>query len=570
MGCALASCRRYKLPQVGPQFLTAPAQFREGCNGHSQSAVLSACDRGGRWEVALDLLSQFQAERLEVGLVVYNAAIAGCKRAGQWQLALSELEPNTITKTSTISACALGIQWARALELIESNLISCNAAAGACGKERSFERDAASYSIACGALGEASQWPQVFNLQPKMLFQTPGLRGKFSLHVSRSESTGVSHVHTALRCCYSAMRLNALLGLGGLAGRKSEKPPEAKRHKRLDVLESLGIDQNARGHPATSSSSSKKAVQSLSGSSSDKEELRKWLAGGDVGTSAEPDVAAPLPAAAENAADEAEADAGVDSATPSAGTEPVNSPRPVINWREAFSKAQDRWDVVEGGARCYYHHSDKGLFFEWDQQTGVLFQYFFGTDEARSVPVGDDDLPERGAIWSSECPDTHAEVWEVLPLPPTDPRAKADLDMPSMASAGQTSESASEMPPPHTKKRKKTLPPVPVMSAAPGGPAVPADDDDDDDLRLPDEAEQTGPVLGCEGPPAPAPTASPIRAEVDEDEEEEEGAQVGSFVLDEDEEAADLASEDCALPAAPADKAEPSAADLDLDMFAGM
>ena len=50
MGCALASCRRYKLPQVGPQFLTAPAQFREGCNGHSQSAVLSACDRGGRWE----------------------------------------------------------------------------------------------------------------------------------------------------------------------------------------------------------------------------------------------------------------------------------------------------------------------------------------------------------------------------------------------------------------------------------------------------------------------------------------------------------------------------------------
>ena len=281
-----------------------------------------------------------------------------------------------------------------------------------------------------------------------------------------------------------------------------------------------------------------------------------------LGSSAERDAAAPLPAAAENAADEAEADAGVDSATPSAGAEPVNSPRPVINWREAFSKAQDRWDVVEGGARCYYHHSDKGLFFEWDQQTGVLFQYFFGTDEARSVPVGDDDLPERGAIWSSECPDTHAEVWEVLPLPPTDPRAKADLDMPSTASA-------SEMPPPHTKKRKKTLPPVPVMSAVSGGPAVPADDDDDDDLRLPEEAEHTGPVLGCEGPPAPAPTASSIRAEEEVDEEEEE-APVGSFVLDEDEEAADLASEDCALPAAPVDKAEPSAADLDLDMFAGM
>jgi len=362
------------------------------------------------------------------------------------------------------------------------------------------------------------------------------------------------------------MRLNALLGLGGLGGRKSEKP-EAKRHKRLDVLESLGIDQNARGHPATpSSSSAKKAVQSLSGSSSDKEELRKWLAGEDVATGhasdkdpaagAEPDAAAP------DAADEVEADAAVDSATPAAATEPVKSPRPVINWREAFSKAQDRWDVVEDGARCYYHHSDKGLFFEWDQQTGVLFQYFFGTGEARSVPVGDDDLPERGPIWSSECPETHAEVWEVLPLPPTDPRAKADLDMPS-TEGGQTSESA-EMPPPPVKKRKKTLPPVPVMaSAAPAGPAD--GDDDDDDLQLPAEAEPATPVLGCEGPP-PAPSSSSVSAQPEEEEELE--GQVGSFVLDEDEEAADLASEDCALPAAPADKAEPSAADLDLDMFA--
>ncbi|CAE7873653.1 AIP3 [Symbiodinium microadriaticum] len=362
----------------------------------------------------------------------------------------------------------------------------------------------------------------------------------------------------------------------GYRGRKSEKPPEAKRHKRLDVLESLGIDQNARGHPATpSSSSAKTAVQSLSGSSSDKEELRKWLAGEDVAghaldkdpaAGAEPDAAAPLPAAqnaAENAAEADAAAAAVDSATPSAATEPVKSPRPVINWREAFSKAQDRWDVVEGGARCYYHHSDKGLFFEWDQQTGVLFQYFFGAGEARSVPVGDDDLPERGPIWSSECPDTHAEVWEVLPLPPTDPRAKADLDMPS-TQGGQTSESA-EMPPP--KKRKKTLPPVPVMAAAPAGPAD--GDDDDDDPRLPEEAEPTVPVLGCEGPPAAAPSSSSVSAEPEEEEEELEG-QVGSFVLDEDEEAADLASEDCALPAAPADKAEPSAADLDLDMFADM
>ena len=27
--------------------------------------------------------------------------------------------------------------------------------------------------------------------------------------------------------------------------------------------------------------------------------------------------------------------------------------------------------MVEDGARCYYHHSDKGLFFEWVRRFGV-------------------------------------------------------------------------------------------------------------------------------------------------------------------------------------------------------
>ncbi|CAE7552893.1 unnamed protein product, partial [Symbiodinium natans] len=124
----------------------------------------------------------------------------------------------------------------------------------------------------------------------------------------------------------------------------------------------------------------------------------------------------------------------------------------------------------------------------------------------------------------------------------------------------------------------KVLPPVPVMVAAPPPPGDDDDDDDDDDLRLPGEAQpmlimeaQPMPIMGCEGPPQSLPASSLFSArEWEEEEEAEENDIAGSFVLDEDEEAGDLASEDCALPAAPADKAEPSAADLDLDMFADM
>ena len=324
-----------------------------------------------------------------------------------------------------------------------------------------------------------------------------------------------------------AMRLNSLLGLGGL-GRKSEKPAESKRHKRLDVLESLGVGQSATGQKPTTRSSARDAVQSLSGSSSDKEELRKWLAGEDTASSAAADVPAPSPAEDAQADAPAEAqDAAASDAVPenlphATAAEPQSAtvemdtkavPRPLINWREAFTKAKDQWAVAEGGARCFYHLSDKGLFFEWDQQAGLLFQYFFGNGEERSVPVGDDELPERGPIWSSECPDTHSEVWEVLPLPPTDPSAKVTdaivqedlqtLQTPS-AAGGESPKEAEEAAPPPSKKRKKPLPPVPVMA-----PASTADgDDDDDDLRLPGDAEPIPAVLGCEGPPAQSSSSS--------------------------------------------------------------
>ncbi|CAK9057739.1 unnamed protein product, partial [Durusdinium trenchii] len=172
------------------------------------------------------------------------------------------------------------------------------------------------------------------------------------------------------------MRLNSLLGLG-LA--KADKEP--KRQKRSDVLDSLGLGTKAPQAPK----------KDPGAKCSPDEEMRRWLQ----------DEVAP---------EEGKAD----------GVEPAHSseqtPERLPEWQLAFAKAKDRWDST--GERCFYHHSENNLYFEWDQGAGLLFQYF--VEEVAS----NQRLPERAPIWSAECPETHAEVWEVLPLPPTDPNAQ--------------------------------------------------------------------------------------------------------------------------------------------------
>lgn len=380
------------------------------------------------------------------------------------------------------------------------------------------------------------------------------------------------------------MRLSRPNGLGGLGLRSCSgdtDKPAAKRQKRADVLGSLGLDLKptggsslaGRGSPSSSKSLAN-AVSGLSGSDSDKEALRQWLSGEE-----------PKPQK-ESLPDTAQSEKATQMTAEESSECPTPSGKLDDAWRQAFHNATDRWDVDEQSLQGFYFDSEQGLYFEWDQKQGILYQYFFeaGTgSEARTVHASEGGLPERAPVWSADCPETHAEVWDCLPLPPTDPAAMAREEeqaatesTPELSSASTTTAESQASdnkpepltasclpPPPVTKKR----PPVPAMAAM---STVAASAQGNAGPQLPDETDFDVPgpaVLGC-ALPASSSGSTYSRELEDEDDQIDDGSRPP--ILDDDEDIADLAAEDCALPQAPAERAQPSATDLDLDIFGGL
>ncbi|CAJ1339702.1 unnamed protein product, partial [Effrenium voratum] len=117
------------------------------------SAGISACEKaGGRWQVALALLSQIESSGLELSSISVGAAISACEKAGQWQAAcavldgflLRALQLDTVPFSAAIAATARSAQWRAAQQLLRemdrrvlckdtvacTAAISCFAAAG--------------------------------------------------------------------------------------------------------------------------------------------------------------------------------------------------------------------------------------------------------------------------------------------------------------------------------------------------------------------------------------------------------------------------------------------------------
>eukprot|EP00397_Hematodinium_sp_SG-2012_P036127 GEMP01038962.1.p1 GENE.GEMP01038962.1~~GEMP01038962.1.p1 ORF type:complete len:471 (+),score=112.79 GEMP01038962.1:145-1557(+) len=84
---------------------------------------------------------------------------------------------------------------------------------------------------------------------------------------------------------------------------------------------------------------------------------------------------------------------------------------PADHLRKAFADAADRWKIDgEGGLKGLYLHSPSGRLFSWDQPKGVLYEF-------------DSSTGNCDPIWNAANAAENAEIWTLLPLPPTDPAA---------------------------------------------------------------------------------------------------------------------------------------------------
>ncbi|CAK9101579.1 unnamed protein product [Durusdinium trenchii] len=96
----------------------------------SYSAAISACEKGGQWQQALEF---------------YNAAISACEKCGQWQHALklfeampkAKVQPDVISYSAAIGACEKGGQWQQTLQLFAD--LPNGPLAGLCFRSASYQ-----------------------------------------------------------------------------------------------------------------------------------------------------------------------------------------------------------------------------------------------------------------------------------------------------------------------------------------------------------------------------------------------------------------------------------------------
>lgn len=195
-----------------------------------------------------------------------------------------------------------------------------------------------------------------------------------------------------------------------------------------------------------------------------------------------------------------------------------------------FANAKDKWDIDAEVLRGFFWHSETGGHFEWDQGSGTLFQYMEAEKEEGAKPTVGKDGSNLGLypIWSVTCPEQHAWVWELLPLPPSDPAAQA-------ASAVE----------------QGIEPCAVAITATTTGSSGSGNEEQ--------EGEQRGGAMQTHGPELPRGLGGDDDDD-DEDEDEEEMEAVEPLAQ----------GEISALPPPPMSRAEPSACDLDLDMFGAL
>ncbi|CAJ1421226.1 unnamed protein product [Effrenium voratum] len=124
------------------------------------SATVSAC-ANGRWQAALDLLQTCSEHNVQPDTIMHNAAISACERGGEWQLAMAvwqQMDEETIiTFNALISACEKGAQWQMALSVLNH------------AKESRVRPDVTSFNASISACEKGTQWVPAIRLLVEMM-----------------------------------------------------------------------------------------------------------------------------------------------------------------------------------------------------------------------------------------------------------------------------------------------------------------------------------------------------------------------------------------------------------------
>ncbi|CAE8597308.1 unnamed protein product [Polarella glacialis] len=235
----LSFLARHRRPCVADHVLALMLEGRLEVNVFHCSAAISACEKGGQWQLALSLLRTMPDMRVTPNEVSYSAAISACEKGGQWQLALSllnimpdmQLMPNKFSYSAAISACEKGGQWQLALSLLTTmpeirvmpNEVCYNAAISSCGAKGQWQLalsllstmpvmqlmpDRISFSASISACEKGGEWQVALRLLTTM----PHLRLMpeeitYSAAISACEKEGEWQIALRLLSTMSGMRL---------------------------------------------------------------------------------------------------------------------------------------------------------------------------------------------------------------------------------------------------------------------------------------------------------------------------------------------------------------------------
>lgn len=105
---------------------------------------------------------------------------------------------------------------------------------------------------------------------------------------------------------------------------------------------------------------------------------------------------------------ESGAESGSEGARSEAGGEEVLGDEVLEDVEGAFADARDRWKIDADTLKGFYLHGETSQLYGWNQARGLLYEY-------------DRNSGQCAVIWGACSPQVNAEIWTVLPLPPTDP-----------------------------------------------------------------------------------------------------------------------------------------------------